>query len=151
MVTVISLVFFLIQLSGDPLDALVPPGATPADRAVLAEKYGLDNSLIAQYRIFVGDAVQGDFGESWRSDKPSFEAVLDRLPVTVGLVGGAFFLATIIALAAGACGRISSGWDRGWFVGGHGDWWSGSPCILAWDDADPPVCRPLRLVATVGR
>ena len=45
--TAMSIVFALLHLSGDPADALIPPGSDPADVAALRAKFGLDESLPA--------------------------------------------------------------------------------------------------------
>ena len=66
---VTTLVFALIHLSGDPLAGLVPPGSSPGQLARLRVAYGLDRPLPAQYVAFLGRAVHGDFGESWRQER----------------------------------------------------------------------------------
>ena len=101
MVAVVTIVFAMIHLSGDPLDALVPPGSSPEDVQVLREKYGLDESLANQYVRFLSNAARGDFGLSWRSDEPARDVVFDRLPATLELVGLSFGLALLIAIPLG--------------------------------------------------
>ena len=72
-------VFALIHISGDPTDGFVDPSATPDVRAQIRHSLGLDDPLVEQYLRFLGNAVQGDFGESWRADQPALGLVLDRL------------------------------------------------------------------------
>lgn len=96
---VVTITFALIHLSGDPVDALAPPGASPTDRANLAARYGLDASVPRQYLTFMGNASQGDFGDSWRQGRPAMDAVLERLPATLALLGAALGIATTLGLA----------------------------------------------------
>ncbi len=109
LLAVVTLVFGMLHLSGDPANALVPPGSDPADVAVLREKYGLDQSLGEQYIAFISSAVRGDFGTSWRYDEPARSVVFDRLPETLELVGLALLLSLLIAVPLGAL----AGWRPG--------------------------------------
>jgi peptide/nickel transport system permease protein len=106
MLAVTTLAFWLLHLSGDPLDGLVPPGSPPEQEAALREHYGLDRPLPVQYAAFLGRAVRGDFGDSWRQRRPALEAVAERLPASLALVGSAVGLAVLVGvplgLAAGA-------------------------------------------------
>ena len=100
------LVFGLIHLAGDPLAGLVPPGSSPAQEAALRRGYGLDQPLPEQYVRFLGRAVRGDFGESWRQRRPALDAVLDRLPATLALTTAAVALAVLIG---GVLGVLAGG------------------------------------------
>jgi ABC-type dipeptide/oligopeptide/nickel transport system permease component len=101
LVTVTSLVFGLIHLSGDPLDGLLPPGSSPDQEASIRRQFGLDRPLIVQYTTFIGHAAQGDFGDSWRQRQPAMRAVLERLPATLGLTAAAIGLALAIGVPLG--------------------------------------------------
>lgn len=96
-----SIVFLLLHLSGDPADALIPPGSDPADVAALRQKFGLDEPLPRQYLDYMRHAVRGDFGESWRSGQPALELVLQRLGATLVLTVTAFALALLVAAPLG--------------------------------------------------
>lgn len=112
--TAMSVVFLLLQLSGDPADALIPPGSDPADVAALREKFGLDQSLPQQYLDYMRHAVRGDFGDSWRSGEPAMRLVLDRIGATLLLTASAFALALLVAVPlgvlAGSCRFRPIGW-----------------------------------------
>jgi peptide/nickel transport system permease protein len=97
LLTVATIVFALIHLSGDPLAGFTPPGASPEQKQRAREELGLDRSLPVQYATFVRGAMTGDFGESWRAKRPALEVVLERLPATIKLAG----LALTFALGAG--------------------------------------------------
>lgn len=110
---VVSVTFALLHLAGDPLAGLIPPGATPEVESQIRAAYGLDRPLPEQYLDFVGRAMRGDFGDSWRQGRPALEAVLERLPATLWLTA----VATTLAVAVGAflgvisAARPGSLWD----------------------------------------
>ena len=96
LVTVASLVFAMVQFSGDPLAGFVPPGASPDTKAAIREELGLDRPVAVQYGDFLGRAVRGDFGDSWRAKRPAMAVVLERLPATLRLTGAAIAMAILI-------------------------------------------------------
>lgn len=62
-VTVI--VFLMLQIvPGDPVDSILPPDATQADRQRMTQELGLDRPLYVQYFSWLTNIVQGDFGRS---------------------------------------------------------------------------------------
>ncbi|CAN5556146.1 ABC transporter permease [soil metagenome] len=101
MIVVVTLVFAMIHLSGDPLAALIPPGGSESDQQALRAKYGLDASIGRQYAEFLRNAARGDFGQSWRFNEPARDVVLNRLPATFELVGLSFGLAVLVAIPLG--------------------------------------------------
>ena len=58
------IVFFLVRVSGDPVNTMLPPEATPEDRQELREALGLNKPYLEQYGIFLSDLVHGRFGIS---------------------------------------------------------------------------------------
>jgi peptide/nickel transport system permease protein len=101
--------FVLLRLGGDPLAHLVDPQATPAEIAEVRAAYGFDRPLIEQYFRWVGNALQGDLGVSFRSGRPVTALVAERLPATALLAGAALLLALLIALPAGIISAVRSG------------------------------------------
>lgn len=93
---VTTIVFFLVRLSGNPVDFLIPIGASQADYDRLTESLGLDRSWFEQYVSYLGNLFRGDFGTA--SMVPGMDAldlVLSRTPATlllgsVALLGGLF-------------------------------------------------------------
>ncbi len=73
------IVFLMIHLiPGDPAQLIAGPDATPADVEVVRTSLGLDRPLPVQYLSFVGHALQGDFGKSFRTNRPVFEEISSR-------------------------------------------------------------------------
>lgn len=96
------IVFGLTHLTGNPVDALLPDDATPQQAQRLIEHWGLDRPLHEQYLTFLGNAVQGDFGESlkWRG-QTAMDVVLERLPATIELGAVAVALSVVVAIPLG--------------------------------------------------
>jgi peptide/nickel transport system permease protein len=103
------IVFAISRLSGSPVDLIVPLGAGPETRERLIEEFGLDEPLPTQYAKFLGNAVEGDFGQSIRFQAPALELVLDRLPATLKLAGAALLLAVLVGLPLGLLGALTYG------------------------------------------
>ena len=112
---VVSVTFILLHLAGDPLAGLIPPGASPEVENQIRSAYGLDRPVPEQYVDFVGRAMRGDFGDSWRQGRPALGAVLERLPATLSLTAVASALAVTIGCVLGviAAARPGSSWDIG--------------------------------------
>ncbi|NDK32884.1 ABC transporter permease [Nesterenkonia haasae] len=117
----ISLVcFFIIQAPpGDFVSVLMANMEAEGRRLnaqqveVLRERYALDQPWYAQYWAWVsGILTQGDFGYSFRYNRPAVEVIAEHLPFTLLLAGGALLLTWVIAFAIGiytAVKRYSSG------------------------------------------
>ncbi|SOZ55495.1 putative peptide transporter permease subunit: membrane component of ABC superfamily [Cupriavidus taiwanensis] len=108
-----SVIIFLIsRLSGDPLALLLPADAPPEVIEQTRQHLGLDQPLVAQYLVFLRNAVTGDFGNSYRWQEPALGLILERLPATVELALAA--LAFSIAMAV-PFGVLSAVWRGSWF------------------------------------
>ena len=85
MLGVVSIVFALLHVSGDPATLLVSQDATQAEIAEIRRAYGLDQPLSVQYARFVGRAARGDLGYSYRQGLPVAELIVERLRATCEL------------------------------------------------------------------
>ena len=98
---VVGLVAFaMFRFVGDPVDAMLGQERTQADIARLTAELGLDQPFPVQYYRFLEQAVQGNFGLSYRQGRPVSEILVERLPATLELafVSGAMALLGGIAL-----------------------------------------------------
>ncbi|RII42475.1 ABC transporter permease [Galactobacter valiniphilus] len=105
------LVFFSrFLVPGDPLSFLLR-GRKPSPEAIAAvtEQYGLNLSPWEQYLKWIGGIFTGDFGRSMQYRQSVSEVLLDRLPVTLGLVIIAGLLITVFGLAAGILAAVKRG------------------------------------------
>ena len=90
-------VFFAVYGIGDPIELLVSPQASAADREALIRRLGLDLPVWQQYFTFMGNALKGDLGRSFVHGVSAIELILARLPATFELV----LLAMTLAVAVG--------------------------------------------------
>lgn len=102
----------LLLIPGDPALSLVGETATEEQIEAVRENLGLNDPILVRYRRWVTGAVQGDLGTSLFSSYRVTDAIMDRLPVTLSLVGTAFLLSTLIGIPAG----IFAAMNRGRFV-----------------------------------
>lgn len=96
------IVFSLARMTGDPLDVLLPMEAGEGERERVAQHWGLDRPLYEQYFTFLGKALQGDFGNSWKwQGHTAMGLVVERLPATLQLGGMALLISIVLALPFG--------------------------------------------------
>lgn len=98
---VVSIAFFALRLSGDPVDQILPDDAPPELIAHYTEAWGLDRSLGAQYASFWRAAAAGDLGQSFVERRDAADMVMERLPQTLRLMGASLLVALAIGLPAG--------------------------------------------------
>ncbi len=101
LVAVSVLTFGLIYVSGDPVRALVPLDAAPADVENIRHGFGLDQPIYVQYVKFIERAVHGDLGQSFKYRTGSLEMVTRRLPNTMLLAVSSILLAVAISVPLG--------------------------------------------------
>ncbi len=97
----ITLLFFLLRLTGDPAIVIAGPDAAPDQIAAIRAEYGFDQSLATQYVRYVGNLLSLDFGKSLVDGTPALTKVLDALPATLLLGSLAMGLTLLIALPSG--------------------------------------------------
>jgi peptide/nickel transport system permease protein len=88
-------------ISGDPSQQFIGQDWTQEEVAAFKRERGFDRPWVVQYLDFLGRAVQGDFGTSWRHNEPSFGLVLDRMPTTLTLAVLSLLLSLVIAIPLG--------------------------------------------------
>ncbi len=100
-------VFFLVRVSGDPINTMLPPDAPPEAKEELREALGLNKPLIEQYGIFLNDLAHGRFGTSLRYGQEAGEVVLEKLPATLQLAVASLIASTILGIVLGVlCARF---------------------------------------------
>lgn len=107
-----SAIIFAISRLDDPTLLLLPIDATPEVVQNLRSKLGLDLPLIQQYLIFLGDALRGDFGDSYRWQQPALPLILERLPATIELAVAGMIFALALAIPFGV---LSAVYRDSWF------------------------------------
>ncbi|TWT15142.1 ABC transporter permease [Reyranella sp. CPCC 100927] len=102
-------IFFISRLSGDPIVLLLPTEAPPALIEQVRRDMGLAEPLWRQYLIFAGNALSGDFGNSYRWQAPAMSLVLDRLPATIYLALAALLFSILLAVPFGVLSAVYRG------------------------------------------
>lgn len=102
-------VFALLNLAGDPAAVLSSPDATPEEIERFRVEQGFDRPIWEQYLSWLGGAVQGDLGYSYRHGSPALEVVLESLPATITLVGTSVALALLVAVPIGTLAAVRRG------------------------------------------
>ncbi|GIP33432.1 ABC transporter permease [Paenibacillus sp. J2TS4] len=98
---IIAIVFILMYVSGDPVVLMLPENATQEEIEALRAALNLDKPFYIQFVTFLWNALQGDFGESFRYGQPALSLVLERLPITMLLGVVSMFVAIGLALPLG--------------------------------------------------
>lgn len=112
LLAVLIFVFCLVRLSGDPLNHLLEPGASQAQKDALRHALALDQSLPQQFMTYIGNVAQGDLGTSFVYRVPVSDLLRERAPATLSLGLGAL----VLILAVGVpLGIYAARWRGSWF------------------------------------
>jgi peptide/nickel transport system permease protein len=110
----LTAVFFLARLTGDPVNLYLPIQATREQRERMAELLGFDAPLPEQYLNFITDALRLDFGQSLFQARPAIDVALNAFPVTLQLAVITMLLAGVLAIVIGSLAalRPNGAFDR---------------------------------------
>lgn len=95
------LVFAGVYVVGDPTQILVADDADQAERARVIAELGLDRPFYEQYLHFLGGALSGNLGESFRFNEPALGLIMERLPATLELAFVALAIAVFLGIPLG--------------------------------------------------
>ncbi|HEX2114456.1 MAG TPA: ABC transporter permease [Alphaproteobacteria bacterium] len=108
MLTVAFVAFALFTYVGDPVSIMLGQDFSETERARIARELGLDRPFFVQFARFIGNALEGDFGLSYRLARPVADLIVERLPATLELS----LVAAVIALAVGVPMGVYTGLNR---------------------------------------
>jgi peptide/nickel transport system permease protein len=104
---VATVVFFIVHLvPGDPVRAILGPEYSVEAAENIRRRLGLDEPLGGQYLAFIGDAASLDLGDSFYSDQPVLQTMLEAFPRTISLTVVAFLLGMSVALPLGIIAAV---------------------------------------------
>ena len=106
MLAVAFIAFMIFRFVGDPVELMLNEQASQAQRDELRVRLGLDRSFVVQFGTFVLNAIQGDFGISYRNQQEVFTLIVERFPATFELVLMATFLSLVIGIPLGVYSAI---------------------------------------------
>ncbi|MGW3952087.1 ABC transporter permease [Streptomyces sp. NPDC004752] len=111
---VVTLIFCVVRLTGDPVRSVVPQDSPPEVIEHYRKAFGLDAPLWQQYLDYLGGLLRGDFGASYFDADGALDIVLERIPATLRLAIPAFVLSTLLGLVLGilAAARAEGRLDR---------------------------------------
>ena len=101
MLAMTVIVFIGVNVIGNPIDILISPDATQADRARTIAALGLDQPLWRQYLLFLWSALHGNLGQSFVFGEPALRLILERVPATLELAVSAVLLSVLIGIPLG--------------------------------------------------
>jgi peptide/nickel transport system permease protein len=111
--------FFIMQMApGDPMDMYLEPQrqrqVDPQVIELLRQKYGLEQPIHVQYGRWLGNVLQGDFGESFRHRRPVSDLLAEAIPYTLQLTILAILLDAILGISLGVISAVKqySLWDK---------------------------------------
>ncbi|MEL7154622.1 MAG: ABC transporter permease, partial [Pseudomonadota bacterium] len=109
---VVGLVAFsMFRFVGDPIDNMLGQERTQADIERLRTQLGLDQPFPVQYWKFLSNAVEGNFGVSYRQGRPVADILLERAPATLELAAVSALFAILVGIALGVYTAIRrDGW-----------------------------------------
>ena len=105
---IISVVVFSLihMVPGNPIDSLLGPGSTAADKIELTKAYGLDKSLPVQYVVWLKKFLTGDMGQSIIEKQPVLDMLLSKIPFSfnrgLGSLVLSFFLGILLGIISSA-------------------------------------------------
>nr|WP_282186098.1 ABC transporter permease [Ochrobactrum sp. Marseille-Q0166] len=106
---VMTLIFFLQRLAGDPVLLLVPQNATLADIDAMRTALGFDRPLAVQYLEYVRGLLTFDLGRSYVQNVSVWTLIASRLPYTLLLAGGALVVAIGLGIPLGVIMAVRRG------------------------------------------
>lgn len=98
---VLTFSFTILAATGDPALLIMSVDAPPEAIEAFRERYGLDASVWQQYIGYLGNLLQGNFGQSLRDGRDAWDVVVERIPLTLALTVPAFLLKIGIGIPAG--------------------------------------------------
>lgn len=110
---IITFLVFALMLAipGDPARALIGPGEALDEEqlAIIRKEYHLDEPVLVQYGIWLGNALQGNLGRSTRNQRPIAEELATRAGVTLRFGIIAWILSAAIGVPAGIASAVYRG------------------------------------------
>jgi peptide/nickel transport system permease protein len=112
---VVSFVFIVLRLSGDPAYSILPPDSPPEAFESFRRSWGLDKPIWTQYVVYFRNVFQGNLGKSILDGRDAWTVVVERIPKTLVLSGLSFLFALGLGIPAGIFASLNHNtWkDRG--------------------------------------
>jgi peptide/nickel transport system permease protein len=106
---VVTVVFVVTRVAGDPIKLLAPIDASPEQIEELRRREGLDRPIWRQYVSYLGDIVRMDLGNSFRTGRPAITELRERVGYTVQLGVSAIAFSLLVGLPVGVLAAVYRG------------------------------------------
>src|SRR4030095_10419186 len=110
----VTIIFGLVRLTGDPVAMKAEAGADAAYVAPLRGRWGLDQAVYQQSLSFIGRLLRADFGHSFEKSLPVRDIYFERLPNSLKLGFAAFLISIVLGVPFGMLSalKVNSWWDH---------------------------------------
>lgn len=98
---VVTIVFFVLHLSGNPALLIAPSNATAEQISQIEIHLGLNKPLLDQYWLYLTNLAHGNFGFSYALNEPASMIVASRVPYTAALASAAFIITVAVGVPVG--------------------------------------------------
>ena len=106
---IVTFVFIVLRLSGDPARIMLGPEVPPEVIAAFRSAWGLDDPLWLQYFHYFGAILQGELGRSMRDGSSAIDLVTERIPITLALTLPALAIKIGLGIPAGIYAALHRG------------------------------------------
>jgi peptide/nickel transport system permease protein len=104
---VLTFVFVVLRMSGDPIESLVGDEAPPDVVSYYRAKYGLDRPIFEQYVLYLQGVAHGDMGISFKDERDAVDVVAERIPKTLELGLVSFAVSLLIGIPLGVLAALN--------------------------------------------
>ena len=104
---VVTVIFTLAHVVGNPALAYAPIDASDEEVALIERQFGLDRPFAERYVEYLGDLATGDFGDSNWQKRPALDAVREAIPATIQLTLAGIFVAGLFGAVGGLLAGVS--------------------------------------------
>jgi peptide/nickel transport system permease protein len=110
----VSIVFAMVRLTGDPVKMKGEVGADAVYLEQLRRNWGLDKPFYWQYASFIGNLLRADFGHSFETSLPVRDLYFERLPNSLKLGFAAFAISIVLGVPFGMLSalKVNTWWDN---------------------------------------
>ena len=107
LLAIMFVVFVMLEaVPGDPVTILLGQNATPETIARLEKELGLDRPMLLRFASFVGDALTGDLGQSYRTDRQVFDEIVRTGKVSLVLASTSMVVASVLGVGLGILSAV---------------------------------------------
>lgn len=110
LLTVAVMVFLMLRLTpADPAAIIAGDNATSDQILAIRSKLGLDQPILSQFFIWIGNTLSGDLGESFFFRKTVWQLISDRIEPTLSLAAVTMLIALVVAIPLGVLAAYKQG------------------------------------------